>query len=73
MKHRMGRPPKPVEERQSYFLPLPQNVRVTPGQADALYRKARRRGQSLSQMIRDLLLSVVQKEHGSESGPTIGS
>jgi hypothetical protein len=46
---RVGRPPLPVGERRSEFI----GFRVSPSEADALYQAAVRRGEDLSELLRE--------------------
>ena len=52
---RRGRPPLPPAKRRSEVF----SIRVTPGEADAIYRYAMRHGATLDAMLRRVLLRLV--------------
>lgn len=63
-----GRPRKPPEERLTELVVL----RVTPAEADALYREALRRGEPLSTLLREWI-PVLPKIAPAMAGPTLGA
>ena len=52
---KLGRPLTPPEKKRSEVL----RVRVTPSEADSLYRLAIRRGEPLTHVLRSVLVRLI--------------